>query len=49
MPLSLLSKKTIILIIAVITWIVWLTFLGIEGAFCHLINYWIIALTMLFG
>ena len=49
MPLSLLSKKTIILIIAVITWIVWLTFLGIEGAFSHLINYWKIALTMLFG
>ena len=49
MQFSLLSKKTIILIIALTTWIVWLTFLGIEGAFSHLIHYWQIVLTMLFG
>ncbi|MDJ0597658.1 MAG: sulfite exporter TauE/SafE family protein [Crocosphaera sp.] len=49
MQLSLHSKKTIILIIAFITWIVWLTFLGIDKAFFHLIHYWQIALTMLFG
>lgn len=43
------SKRTIIIIIALTTWITWLGFLGIKDAFYHLIHYWEITLTMLFG
>ena len=46
---SLTSKRTIIIAIALTTWIVWLTLLGAKEAFSHLINHWQIAITMLFG
>ncbi|MDJ0511095.1 MAG: sulfite exporter TauE/SafE family protein [Crocosphaera sp.] len=43
------SKPTIIVAIAIITWIVWLLLLGAQDAFSNLINHWQIAITMLFG
>ncbi|MGB5592583.1 MAG: sulfite exporter TauE/SafE family protein, partial [Crocosphaera sp.] len=46
---SLTSKRTIIIAIALTTWILWLTLLGTKDAFSHLLNHWQIALTMLFG
>ncbi len=47
--LSLRSKRTIVIAIALCTWTVWLSFLGVQEAFSNLINHWQIALTMFFG
>lgn len=43
------SKRTIVIVIALCTWTVWLSFLGVQEAFSNLINHWQIALTMFFG
>ncbi len=44
-----MSKRLIVLAIAIATWTAWLTILGYHEAFHHLISNWQIALTMLFG
>lgn len=44
-----ISKAVIVLAIAITTWTAWLTILGYQEAFSHLISNWQIALTMLFG
>ena len=44
-----LSKRVIILVIALSFWTAWLTILGYREAFLHLIQHQAIAVTMLFG
>ena len=44
-----MSKRVIVLAIAISFWTAWLTILGYQEAFHHLISNWQIALTMLFG
>lgn len=44
-----MSKRVIVFAIAIATWTTWLTILGYQEAFSHLIKHGEIALTMLFG
>ena len=44
-----LSKRTVVLSVALIVWAAWLTILGHQEAIANLIHHWKIALTMVFG
>lgn len=44
-----IPKRLIITLIALTTWILWLSLLGVNTAISNLINYWQITVTMFFG
>ena len=44
-----LSKHTVVIIIALFVWTVWLSILGLDQASFYVINHWQIAITMIFG
>lgn len=43
------TKYIIIIVIALTTWLLWLSFLGVNKAVITVINYWYITVTMFFG
>jgi len=44
-----IRKRTVTICIAVTVWTIWLSLLGIERAISYVMEYWEIALTMIFG